>query len=267
MLTRTNYHEWSLLMQMNLKGMRLRDAIESSKVERRQDRLALAAVIRGVPKELHAGIAAKKSAKEAWEAVKTMRLGADRVKEVNAQKLLREFETITFREGETVEDFAVRITDIATNLQALGDTSVDDTRVVKKFLRVISARYNQLAVAIEMFCDMKTLTIEELVGRLQAAEDRFEPTVDQVTDKAGRLLLTEEDWAAKKKHRLQSESSSSGGKNGAHSGDKGKAAARGDSGVKLTLMGTPRRKGWCKNCGIYGHWAKECKRSKKEKEQ
>jgi hypothetical protein len=31
-----------------------------------------------------------KSAKEAWEAIKSMRLGAERVKEVNAQKLLVE---------------------------------------------------------------------------------------------------------------------------------------------------------------------------------
>lgn len=31
-------------------------------------------------------------------------------------------------------------------------------------------------------------------------------------------------------------------------------------------MGTPRRKGRCRNCGIYGHWAEDCKRPKKEKE-
>jgi len=36
----------------------------------------------------------KKNAMEAWEALKTMRLGADRGKEVNAQKLLSEFEQI-----------------------------------------------------------------------------------------------------------------------------------------------------------------------------
>jgi hypothetical protein len=44
-------------------------------------------------------------------------------------------------------------------------------------------------VSIKMFCDLKILTIEELVGRLRAAEDRLEDKVEQVTDKAGRLLL------------------------------------------------------------------------------
>jgi hypothetical protein len=49
MLTRTNYQEWSALVQCNLEGMYLWDAIESDKVEWRRDRLALGAMIRGVP--------------------------------------------------------------------------------------------------------------------------------------------------------------------------------------------------------------------------
>ena len=114
-----------------------------------------------------------------------MRLGADRVKEVNAQKLLAEFEAISFKSGETIEDFAVRIGKLATDLKGLGETSVDDTRVVKKFLRVVPPRYNQVAITIEMFCDLKTLSVEELVGRLRAAEDRFEPSVEEVMNKAG----------------------------------------------------------------------------------
>jgi hypothetical protein len=37
--------------------------------------------------------------------------------------------------------------------------------------------------------------------------------------------------------------------------------------VKLTSTGTPRRKGRYKNCGIYGHWAKDCKKPKKERKE
>ena len=41
-----------------------------------------------------------------------------------------------------------------------------------------------------------------------------------------------------------------------------------DSGVKLMSMGTPRRKGKCTKCGIYGHFAKECKtKAPKEERQ
>jgi hypothetical protein len=114
-----------------------------------------------------------------------MCLGADRVKVVNAQKLLAEFEAISFQSGETIEDFVVRIRKLATDLKGLGETSVDDARVVKKFLRVVPPKYNQVVVTIEMFCDLKTLSVEELVGRLRAVEDRFEPMVEEVMNKQG----------------------------------------------------------------------------------
>lgn len=278
MLSRSNYQEWSAHVQCNLEAMYLWDAVESDKVERRRDRLALGAMICGVPPEMHSMLLNKKSAKEAWEAIKSMRLGADRVKEVNAQKLLAEFESISFKSDETIEDFAVRIGKLSTDLKGLGETSVDNARVVKKFLRVVPPKYNQVAVTIEMFCDLKTLTMEELVGRLRAAEDRFEPVVEEVTNKAGQLMLTEEEWAAKNKARSGLESSSSsGGKGGgnSHYQKKNKFGARGgsgggnresrDSGSKeTTSMGTPRRKGRCNKCKVYGHWARECKKSVKE---
>ena len=43
-------------------------------------------------------------------------MGADRVKEVNAQKLLAEFESIAFKPGEAIDDFAIRITKLVTDL-------------------------------------------------------------------------------------------------------------------------------------------------------
>ena len=63
-------------------------------------------------------------------------------------------------------------------------------------------QFNQVAVSIEMFCDVKTLSVEDLVGRIQAAEDRFEDKLEQVTDKAGRLLLAEEEWLERHKQRF-----------------------------------------------------------------
>jgi hypothetical protein len=138
---------------------------------------------------------------------------------------------------------------------------------------VVPPRFNQVAVSIEMFCDTKTLTVEDLVGRLHAAEDRFENNLDHVTDKAGRLLLAEEDWLEKHKHRFQANTNKDSGSN-ASSQWKAKASHRSDGGSssssnkgKLTSQGTPRRKGRCRNCGIYGHWAQDCKRPKREKKE
>jgi hypothetical protein len=215
----------------------------------------MSALLRSIPKEMWQSFGARLTMKEAWEAVKLMRLGVDRVKEVNAQKLLQEFENIKFKDGEFVDDFGMRITNLVGNLRALGEI-VEDVRVVKKFLRTVPARFTQVVVTIEMFCDLKQLSVDELVGRLRAAEDRFDDKVKHLVDKAGRLLLAEEEWLEKHKHRLRGSHHDGGGNSGA-SFPKTKMSSRHEGSssgqVKLTSEGTPRRKGRCRNCGIYGH--------------
>ncbi|XP_066385573.1 uncharacterized protein [Miscanthus floridulus] len=273
MLTRSNYAEWAMLLQCNFETLEIWDTIDpgSEGVKRSWDRQAMAGILRSVPQEMWQLLGAKKTVKEAWEAVKSMRVGADRVKEANAQRLLKEFKNIKFKDSKTVDEFALRIGALAVDLRTSGE-SIDDARVVKKMLRVLPQRYAQIAISIETLLDLKTLTIEELVGRLKMAEDRLR--IEAVTDKVSNLLLSEEDWVAKYRHRLMPESSSSGG-NGKKpwkpkNGGGGGRADHGDRGdkkgpvVKLTSMGTPRRKGRCRNCGIYGHWAEDCKKPKKE---
>ena len=193
MLTRDNYSEWVLLMQCNFEALEIWEVIDpGTNPKRSQDRQAMSGLLRSVPREMWQSLAARKTVKEAWEAVKLMRLGADRVKEVNAQKLMEDFENIKFKEGESIEDFGMRITNLVGELRILGET-VDDSRVIKKFLRVVPPRLAPIVVSIEMFLNLKEITVDELIGRLRAAEDRLNEKVEQVTDKAGRLLLAEEE--------------------------------------------------------------------------
>jgi hypothetical protein len=188
------------VMQVNLEAQGLWDAIDPGNVDRREDRLALAALLRTVPSEMRSIIAVKKTGKEAWEVIKTMRQGAERVKAANAQKLLRQFENIRFKEGEAVDDFAMRISGLATNICVLGE-SLDEVRVVKKMLRVVPAAYKQIALSIETLLDLDTLSLEELVERLRATEEQLEDD-GPIMDKTRRLMLAEEDWLAKHRHRL-----------------------------------------------------------------
>lgn len=80
MLTRANYHQWALVMRVSLEALVLWDAVEAVTNDRAKDRRALAAILRAVPSEMKAGLTVKTSAKEAWDSVKKMRAGDDRVK-------------------------------------------------------------------------------------------------------------------------------------------------------------------------------------------
>ena len=73
-------------------------------------------ILKSVPTEYVVTLGAKNSAKEAWESLETMRLGGNRVRKAKAQQLRREYEAITFRDGEAIEDFALRLTSLVSQL-------------------------------------------------------------------------------------------------------------------------------------------------------
>jgi hypothetical protein len=72
-LTKTNYTEWALVMQVNFEAQGLWEALELDNVPRRDDRMALAALLRVVPSEMRAVLTKKRTAKEAWKSIETMR--------------------------------------------------------------------------------------------------------------------------------------------------------------------------------------------------
>jgi hypothetical protein len=249
-LTKTNYREWALEMQVNLEGMELWDAVETGKAERTKDRRALAVILRGVPPEMKSGLAAKATAKEAWAAVKSQRMGDTRVQEAKAQHLLKQFENAAFKDGEAIDDFAVRLGSLAAELRELGE-NMEDERVVKKMLRVVPPRFNQVACSIEMFADFKKMSLEELVGRLRVAEERCGGG-ELGGERIGQLLLTEEQWEARRRQRRN--------RGGGRDGDDDACSTTSSGGGR----DRGRYRGRCFECGERGHKARDCRGKKKE---
>jgi transposase InsO family protein len=273
-LTRTNYQDWALVMRVNMQAQGLWGAVEpegDDLVDYRQDRQALAAILRAVPAEMLATLAVKETAQEAWEAIKTRRIGVQRVREANAQQLRREFGDILFKDGETVDDFSMRIGGLANNLRTLGD-NITEAEVVQKLLQVVPEHLQQIAISIETLLDVNELSLEEVTGRLRSVEQRKQcktAAASSRVDANGRLLFTEEEWLAKfrKAASLQDAAHSSGG-----NGDRrGRGRGKKDDGAPKEAQPKPanpggRNLGNCKNCGKRGHWAKDC-RSKPKAQQ
>jgi hypothetical protein len=83
--------------------------------------MSLDAITSAVPQEMLASLAVKATVAEAWEAVRSLRIGSEAVQNVRAQWLRTEFESIRFKEGETIDDFTMRLDNLVAELSTLGE--------------------------------------------------------------------------------------------------------------------------------------------------
>ena len=135
--------------------------------------MALDALCGAVPPEMVPMIAKMETVKKAWDTIATLRIGDDRVKKSTAQQLRRKFDLAMFEDGETVEDFALRLNNMAAHLATLGE-EVKDAEIVTKILRCLPPRFKQIAIAIKTLLDVSMMTVADLTGRLKEAEEAFE---------------------------------------------------------------------------------------------
>ncbi|WVZ61907.1 hypothetical protein U9M48_011715 [Paspalum notatum var. saurae] len=259
-LTKTNYSDWAALMKVKLKARALWAAVDPGGVE------PLDVLASAVPAEMVATVANKETARAAWDAIKTMRVGDERVRKSTAQHLRRQFDLATSREDENVEDYSMRLSGMVAQLATLG-VALDQPTVVSKFLRSVPARFKQIVVAIQTLLDVSTLTLEEATGLLKAAKEELEAPPPSVHHN-GKMYLTEEAWEAKwKQHEVEKSSADGGsGGSGRRGGKGGHGRGRGgDAGAGSFSSSGPGTgigkvgRNQCRKCGKTGHWARDCR--------
>lgn len=183
-----------------------------------------------------------------------------------AQRLRKEFEQIAFKDGETLDAFGMRITNLANNLRSLGDV-IDEVKIVQKFLREVPSQYSQIACSIETLLDLNGMSVEELIGRLRSAAERCSIGTADAT--GSQLLLTEEQWLARAKKKEQGQGSSSNGGSGKGNGcgkqehrANDRRGSNGGNG-KRDMSGIK-----CYNCNKYaGHISRDCPEPRRERKQ
>ncbi|XP_074363993.1 uncharacterized protein LOC141704702 [Apium graveolens] len=204
MLTRANYTAWAMKMK-------------------------------GIPEDVLLSLANKETAKEAWEAIRTYCQGAERVKTARTQTLKAEFESMTMKDSESVDDFSTKLNNLVTNIRALGE------EVTESYV------YNDNGGNM---------------GSLKAYEERIK---GQTETGGGKLLLTSEEWIEceredeRKLLLTRDEWMICSNKVNADASQKNRSK-------ECNRGARDKSKVHCFNCSAYGHYAVECKKPRRDKE-
>lgn len=101
--------------------------------EEKIDKIALAVIYKEILEDILLPLAEKQTAKEAWEVIKITCHGAERVKTDKIQTLKAEFEAMSIKESESLDDFYLKLSSLVTNIRTLGET-IHESYIVKKLL-------------------------------------------------------------------------------------------------------------------------------------
>lgn len=103
---------------------------------------------------------------------------------------------------------------------------LDDDAMVKKLLDTILDRLFLAVVGIEQFCNVEMMALEKALSGLKVFDERFRRHTRVGDKRRENQLLTETEWKARQKPKS-----------------------------------SIRR---CFNCGIHSHFARDCRKPKKE---
>jgi hypothetical protein len=84
----------------------------------------------------------------------------------SAQRVRRQYENISFLDGESLDNFTLRLGKMVHELEILGDLE-EPRKVAAKYFSVVPKRFVLVAVSIESLLDTTSMSIEEITDRLR----------------------------------------------------------------------------------------------------
>ncbi|XP_050895547.1 uncharacterized protein LOC127102188 [Lathyrus oleraceus] len=186
MLTKNNYDNWSIKTKALLGAQDVWDIIEKGfnekdeaslnqgvketlRESRKRDKKALFLIYQSVDEDTFEKISNATTTKEAWDKLQTCNKGVEQVKKIRLQ---------------TLRDF-------------------DEVKVMEKILRTLNPSFDFIVTNIEENKDLKTMTIEQLMGSLQAYEEKQKRKIKQkeAMEQLLQLNIKEANYANYKSQR------------------------------------------------------------------
>jgi hypothetical protein len=249
----TNFAFWKIRMRTYLMalGADVWDVIETGytklvvlaskddKLEFSFNTKGMNAILNGLVEAEFVKVMHLDTAKATWNKLVNNYEGNEKVKDAKLQTYRLKFEQLKMNEDETISKYFLRVEELVNAMKGLGE-NFDDPLLVQKILRSLPDKFNPKLSAIEELNDLKTLSIDQLLGNLTTYEmiinrDKFstrEASFKEDKNTDSKL----DDIEAKFVRRLK----------------KGSGKYQG----KLPFK--------CFNCGKIGHFASKCPHQKKD---
>jgi hypothetical protein len=243
----TNFAFWKIRMRTYLMalGADVWDVVETGYTKpvvlaNKDDKLEFSfnakgmnAILNGLAEAEFVKVMHLNTAKEMWDKLINSYEGNEKVKGVKLQTYRLKFEQLKMNEDEAISKYFLRVEELVNAMKGLGET-FDDSLLVQKILRSLPNKFNPKVSAIEELNDLKTLSIDQLLGTLTAYEmriNRDKSSTREASFKVDKNTDSEfDDIEAKFVRRLK----------------KGSGKYQG----KLPFK--------CFNCGKIGHFASKC---------
>ncbi|KAE8723501.1 hypothetical protein F3Y22_tig00012370pilonHSYRG00100 [Hibiscus syriacus] len=270
-LSETNYGIWAVKMKIILCSLGVWSVIEDGDTDDDKDQGAMVAISQAVPDDVMMAIAEKQTAKEAWDALREMRVGEDRVKKARVQVLKRQLNKLHMEDSETINEFSMKLTILVGEIRSLG-TKLDDSEVIEKLFSAVPDKFLQIIGTIEQFGDIEMMSVSEAISRLRTFKEGLKGRLHSKSS-GEQLLLTQAEWEARIP-KVKRDEGSCNNKRGRRQG-RGRGRGRGNGGGRgngehknedRKPRNFDKSKVKCFNCNEYGHFAKECpKPNRREK--
>ncbi|GKC20098.1 zinc finger, CCHC-type containing protein [Tanacetum coccineum] len=271
----TNYTVWAIQIKVILEAHRLWEMIEpkeNTQVDEKKDKATTAFLYQALTEDVILQVAGCKSAKELWESLKKRHVGEEKVQQARLQSLMIGFQTLQIKEDDSVDAFTSKLNGYATKAKEFGNT-LDQSLLVRKLLDSTPDRFIQIVASIEQNSDLDEVTLDEIIGKLKAFEERIKLRKGGQVESQENLLFAQGEHS-KRGRRFGNRGGRSNFSRGNWQHNKNKYDSKEEGSTHKEKSNTKwNKREWdmskvqCHKCRKLGHFRKDCTQSSTTQEQ
>jgi hypothetical protein len=182
----TNFSFWKIRMRTYLMalGANVWDVVETGyvnlvvlyskdyKLEFSFNYKGMNAILNGLAKVEFVKVMHLETTKAMWDKLISSYEGNEKVKDVKLQTYRLKFEQLKMNEYEIVDKYFLIVEELVNAMNILGE-KIEESFLVQKILRSLLDTFNPKVSVIEELNDIKSLTIDQLLGTLTTYEMRI----------------------------------------------------------------------------------------------